>query len=555
MELHHDISHIVVSMMQTGQIGKKQNSFSSPVEDGDDVLVATLEEILSIPCTVLRPDDYDVMKTSIEIMKAEEAKLDEKLKLASKKPKTQKIKTDPEETCDTNPSSKPLDSMTDAKTGPKNLDVKSEMVNGCVETEESDSKTIKTEPASSPVPFSTKVTSNNESEMDQHETNRKPIDKNKLLNGEATPEEKNKQKLQKRSLELDSKPDITSKLGVTESNVEENKPKNICKQEPTRNRTVKNEIRNSEIGRLKKEYDSHMSEVKKKISLEHSKNCTQTGFSIPIEKPDNPSLINRAQRFLEDRKVLLLEDEAFGRDGSVSDALSGPLLSCKAGLFRKEILSRLESISNIVRSLSFIPKNHVELCKHHELLKAISGMLLLRHKHKVKRKRKLDFENVQELKEKVGKFKTNESIDKLGDHLENQPDIAVENKTNDTQNDTFKLSESGCNSDNDSTSDQKHSSTLFAPKTEANTRIERSALIVFDENDENAKDAYSDLWWWDPVQRLRGDALVILSNIASTLDLSTLPDDRTPLCIVEACLHLVLCPSSDACDTYSAKPR
>ena len=529
--------------------GEQENSVKFPSEDVDAIMETFLEEILSIPCTVLWPDVYDVTKTSIDIMRSEEAKLDEKLKVAEKELNAKMIKTETKETQLATPNSPQTSSVsgTQIKIESKSLDVKPEMVNGSIEADENTPKPIKSEPVSSPMQISTKANFKERSKLDPYDKEVEPIKNNMLLNGKASHDEM-KQNLQKTNCKLD----INCKMEIDEPQSEGNKPQNQCKQQVAINKEIKNEPCKVEIDSVKKENETQVPEIKKENP---SKNFNLKLNDSNLSNPStNPKLLKKVRRFLEDRNVLLLEDEAFGRDGSVPDPLSGPLLSCKAGLSRKEMSKRLGSVSNILRSLSFIPKNHTEFCKHQELLRAISGILLLRHKHKIKRKRKLDFESVEELKEKVGQFENVDTPTNYSDSKKSElrPEISSDSLCkNVTNSDIYNT--------NDSTS---ASSKLFAPETETvdsktDIEIQKSfgSSIALDDKDKEAMKIYGDLWWWDSVQRVREDALVILSNISSTLDLSLLPDDRTPLCIVEACLHLALCPSSDACDSYSSKPR
>uniref|UniRef100_F6U2A4 SWI/SNF-like complex subunit BAF250 C-terminal domain-containing protein n=1 Tax=Ciona intestinalis TaxID=7719 RepID=F6U2A4_CIOIN len=134
-----------------------------------------------------------------------------------------------------------------------------------------------------------------------------------------------------------------------------------------------------------------------------------------------------------------------------------------------EVSRRLECLSNIIRGLSFVPGNANELCRQRELMRALSGTLLLRHKHRTR---------------------------------------------------------------------PRHAS----PHSESATVLD---------SDENTE-VYTAPWWWDTVRRVREDSLVILSNIAHSVDLSELPDDHVAMAVLEACLHWSVCPSSDASDSFSS---
>ena len=551
-----DISHIVVGagLLQAPTIKTRENRMNNFSKENHLAVEATLEEILSIPCTVLYPDVYDVMQTSIDVLKQEEDRLDEKLKTDSdRKPK--QIKIEPKEITKTNQSQTQDDLQ--IKTERSSSEIKSEMVNGDVENTSNVPQSVKTEPIPSPTECSTKEAPTSKlhnSENEQHETE---VIKNKILvNGDATLDEKKKQSLLENSLmEVDIKSDVICKKESDNSNqpkIEDSETQVSCQVETKSNFAQNINGTVMEVSSPLEE-DANQLEIKEEF---HSKSPVDSNPVVANKTltDKKPNLVDRIKVFLEKRNVLLLEDEAYGRDGSVFDPLSGPLFCCKSFFSKNDLSSRLGSISNILRSLSFIPTNHAEFCRHYGLMRSLSGMLLLRHKHKIKKKRKLDFENVEEMKEKIKDIKSwnNFYHNKDEDHLENNKCRFVGDKV--------ETSEKNLHSTLDGARLKRSvSSELFAPKEESNcepttgVKVDKCffSAIVLEEDD----DVYADPWWWDSVQRVREDALVILSNISSALDLSLMPDDRISLSIIDACLHFALCPSSDACDAYSSKPR
>ena len=71
-----------------------------------------------------------------------------------------------------------------------------------------------------------------------------------------------------------------------------------------------------------------------------------------------------------------LEEEGTCRDNTV-------LVTCTDG--QKELTRRCMCLSNIVRSLSFIPGNDTEMARHPGLLSLLGRLILLQHKHGIRR--------------------------------------------------------------------------------------------------------------------------------------------------------------------------
>ena len=274
------------------------------------------------------------------------------------------------------------------------------------------------------------------------------------------------------------------------------------------------------------------------------------------------SIIDKVKQIMHERNVVLLEDEAAGSDGRF-DSLSGPIFSSRFLPDRIELSNRLLAISNVIRSFSFIHANIDELLKHRTLMRALAGILLLRHKHKLRNRRDLvnvPFETNESNKEKKEDPKTDDACD-----------LEIKNskcRTKACKSPAVKVNCVGVKRRKSKTSRRKStSSELFAAEeeekdcvvdkktNEVETAEARSSCLfsstVLDTND--SEDVYEDPWWWDCVRRIREDALVVLANTSAALDLSLLPDDKVPLAILEACLHWVVCPSSDACDAFSGK--
>lgn len=149
-----------------------------------------------------------------------------------------------------------------------------------------------------------------------------------------------------------------------------------------------------------------------------------------------------------------MEDESYQRN-------EPPL--CLTSEAQQEIGRRCVCVSNIFRSLSYLPGNDIELSRHTGLLYILGKLLLLHHKH--------------------------------------------------------------------------------LPRSRVRRKFDR------DDIDEDMVDTSQGIeeWWWDCLNVLRENTLVIFANICAQLKLDVFPDE---ICvpILDGLLHWVVCPSSCASD-------
>lgn len=148
----------------------------------------------------------------------------------------------------------------------------------------------------------------------------------------------------------------------------------------------------------------------------------------------------------------------------------------------KEVLQgRCLCLSNILRSLSFIPGNDVEFSQHPGVLTILGHILMLHHNHLIHQKR---------------------------------PNLSQVPDTHETN------------------SQSNEAGSIQSLPTSATGQETLPAV---------------DVWWWDCLDVLRENTLVILSNIAGQLDLSIFPESVS--CpIITGLLHWVTCPSAKAVD-------
>ena len=154
------------------------------------------------------------------------------------------------------------------------------------------------------------------------------------------------------------------------------------------------------------------------------------------------------------------------------------------------IKGRCVCISNILRSLSFIPGNDLEFSQHPGLLVILGQLLMLRHTHLLRSR-----------------------------HQRSHPHV------------------------------------LAIEKEEHNEAFEGATQTP--PQPQSARD----YWWWECLDVLRENSLVVLSNIAGQMDLSIFPEAISyPL--VNGLLHWTVCPSAQAVDplpdsalVYSLSPQ
>lgn len=117
--------------------------------------------------------------------------------------------------------------------------------------------------------------------------------------------------------------------------------------------------------------DSKIEQEKAEIKVENIKTETDSDDSlIKLENHSEPSSVEKtgSKRKLETE----LEDEAYQKDE--------PPLRLVTDM-QEELGRRCVCISNIFRSLSSIPSNHLELSKHPGLMYTLGKLLMLNHRH------------------------------------------------------------------------------------------------------------------------------------------------------------------------------
>ena len=213
---------------------------------------------------------------------------------------------------------------------------------------------------------------------------------------------------------------------------------------------------------LEKEIDGRLlPDIEEKVSV---------GKHVHTNLEEKNKEVFNSSNVLNSKNVLEEESEIFQKEIL-------PLWSLSPN---KEVLQgRCLCLSNILRSLSFIPGNDVEFSQHAGVLTILGHILMLHHNHLIRQKR-LNVSSVPDLHE----AQPNEA-------LSVQPLLSL-----------------------------------------ASSQETLPAV---------------DVSWWECLDVLRENTLVILSNIAGQLDLSIFPESVS-YPIVTGLLHWVICPSAKAVD-------
>lgn len=185
-----------------------------------------------------------------------------------------------------------------------------------------------------------------------------------------------------------------------------------------------------------------------------------------------------------------------------------------------ELINRCICLSTIIRNLSFVPGNDVELCKYPVLLKILARLLVLKHTHKI---------NL------INKNKTDNTDD--GDEIDDSyldDEFECINKLR-KENLFYKI-------------DDNLKSVVSSSDSEDSDKDEDADDDVEASEDDDEQDKNE--WWWDCVHLLRENTLVTIANISGALNLNKLDEDVIKL-YSHGLVHWSICKSNDAQDTMS----
>lgn len=173
----------------------------------------------------------------------------------------------------------------------------------------------------------------------------------------------------------------------------------ILNDERERKSAEENEV--NMVERLEKTIESMKTAVTKgeeNVRLENAKEVSDLNVKMlddEIGVRRNLHIQSCLERFSKNCDIVLLEDESAGCPGEdvVGMTRSGrffggngspPFRSKSQGDRETELTQMVLCLSNLFRSLSCSAINHAELSRHRDFMRALSGLLLLRHKHRLR---------------------------------------------------------------------------------------------------------------------------------------------------------------------------
>lgn len=188
-----------------------------------------------------------------------------------------------------------------------------------------------------------------------------------------------------------------------------------------------------------------------------------------------------------------------------------------------ELMNRCTSISTVLRNLSFVPGNDLELCKNNLLLKIFARIIVLKHEHKL-----VLFEKNQT------ECENNKNLENFFNYL---------NTENKMEQDKIEEEEEYLDDELDCIKELKNKNFIYKQIQKSTTNQTTTSTKTTETKNENTKE-----WWWECVHILRENTLVCLANIAGALNLNNLDED-----IVEfyshGLIHWSICKSTEAQDT------
>jgi len=243
---------------------------------------------------------------------------------------------------------------------------------------------------------------------------------------------------------------------------------------------------------------------------------------ISEEKP----VKSKIEKALSLNNIVLIESEAVGDEGHVRENWVGATLGKPWKKRQQEVASRAECVMNIVRSLSFLNSNHQVMLKQEKLMRLLSGMMLIRHKHRT-------------LASRSG--------------ISSELALKVNNANNPLEahkiNNNYVINEySWFRSSKNTLAKIPKNTRWVLHKTPSNDKKSESDSVrpVFE-----TEQVYSDTWWWTTVRKMREDAMVTMCNLAQKCEVSEL-EDEVAYNILDSCLHWTICTSSEAQDPFNA---
>jgi AT-rich interactive domain-containing protein 1 len=238
-----------------------------------------------------------------------------------------------------------------------------------------------------------------------------------------------------------------------------------------------------ELQKLSKINNNNNNEIKhnknKKIKLDEQNNINSKFIKLHQYNNNNN---NNNRKYYDEQAITNDEEQLFKINNE----------------YNIELINRCTSISTIIRNLSFVPGNDIELCKNNILLKILSRLLVFKHKHK----------------------------------------LIINNNNNKNSDETSTTNDIIDNNDDEEEEEDDQELNCIQELIKKNLFYDSNNSIINDES-------YSK--WSECVQLLRENTLVTIANISATINLNNLDEDVIEL-YSHGLLHWSICKSNDAQD-------
>ncbi|KAJ8288743.1 hypothetical protein COCON_G00014020 [Conger conger] len=194
---------------------------------------------------------------------------------------------------------------------------------------------------------------------------------------------------------------------------------------------------------------------------------------------------------------------------------------------------RCVCIANILRGLSFVPGNDVQMSQHAGLVLILGRLILLHHQHPERRRAPYsygkDHGHTQDHKHEQDRDRAcDNSYERIHKHDWNHK------QDHDQEHD--------CKHDQDQEHAQKH-------EHDCDHNRKHDHVPDHDHDRDRSLACSKDEWWWDCLSMLRENTMVTLANISGQLDLSQYPESIC-LPLLDGLLHWMVCPSAQSLDPF-----
>ncbi|XP_064186653.1 AT-rich interactive domain-containing protein 1B-like isoform X2 [Anguilla rostrata] len=196
---------------------------------------------------------------------------------------------------------------------------------------------------------------------------------------------------------------------------------------------------------------------------------------------------------------------------------------------------RCVCVSNILRGLSFVPGNDVQMSQHAGLVLILGRLVLLHHQHPERSRAPRAY---AQDRDRAGGRKHEQDHDRACEH-------GHEHTHKQDQNDEHNH-EHEHNRKEDEDHNEEHTG---KHEQQRDHNHKHDSVPNHDRDRERSLACSKDEWWWDCLSTLRENTMVTLANISGQLDLSQYPESIC-LPLLDGLLHWMVCPSAQSQDPF-----